>query len=141
MSIATGPTAVASRHVGRTTGRVLTVAGAAAAAVALWALVGPVGGVVLDVRLNGVVQRVGPVAVVVASLLAGLAAWGLLTLVERRRSRARRTWTIVVVAGLLLSLAGPLGAAVGIACTLSLVGMHLVVAAVLLVGLGRSRAA
>jgi hypothetical protein len=117
---------------------VLTVAGATVAAVAQWALAGPAAGVALDVRLNGVVQHVGAAAVVAASLLAGLAAWGLLALLERRSQRARRTWTIVVVAALVLSLAGPLSSAIGTASMLSLIGLHLLVAIVLLIGLGRS---
>jgi hypothetical protein len=133
----TSPATAASSHVSRTTRRVLTVAGATAAAVVVWVAVSPVGGVVLDVRLNGAVQRVGLGAVVAASVLAGLAAWGVLALSERRSPRARRVWTVVVLVGLAVSLSGPIGAAAGVACALSLVGMHLVVAAVLLVGLGR----
>lgn len=121
----------------------VTVAGATVAAVAQWAAAGPIAGASLDVRLNGVVQHVGLGAVVAASLLAGLAAWGLLALLERRsqragRGRPRRTWTITVVAVLVLSLAGPLSSAIGTTSTLSLIGLHLVVAVVLLAGLGRS---
>ncbi len=129
------PTRPASRSATR---RALAVAGAAAAALALWALAGPVAGVDLTVRTGGAEQPVGPASVAVTSVLAGLAAWGLLALLERVTSRPGRAWTIIAVVVLVLSLAGPLGSAVGTASTVTLAGMHLVVAAVLIPVLGRS---
>ncbi|MEV7969407.1 DUF6069 family protein [Sphaerisporangium sp. NPDC088356] len=117
--------------------RALTVAGAAVAALAAWALAGPVAGVGLDVQVGGAVQHVEPVAVVVAALLAGLAAWALLALLERTTRRPGLVWTVIAFAVLVLSLLGPLGA-VDTASVVSLAGMHLVVAAVLIPGLGGS---
>lgn len=118
--------------------RALTVAGATAAALALWALAVPVAGIDLTVQLSGATQQVGPGAVAAASLAAGLAAWALLILLERTLKQPARAWTIIAVAALILSLTGPLSSAVGTATTLTLTGMHLIVAAVLIPGLRRT---
>ncbi|MFI6603447.1 DUF6069 family protein [Nonomuraea sp. NPDC050536] len=117
--------------------RALTVAAAAAVALVVWALAALVAGISLTVRPGGAVQSVGPGAVAAASLLAGLAAWALLAVLERTLKQPRRAWTIIAVVVLVLSMTGPLGAAVGVASTLTLAGMHLVVAAVLIPGLSR----
>ncbi|MFF4779094.1 DUF6069 family protein [Microtetraspora fusca] len=115
----------------------LTVIGAPAAALAVWALAVPVAGTTLTARMGDSTQPVGPVLVVVTSLLAGLAGWGLLAVLERFASRPGRTWTIVALIVLALSLFGPVGNAVGIAATLVLLLLHLVVGAVLVLGLAR----
>ncbi len=109
-----------------------------AAALALWALAGPVAGVAPTVRLDGAVRPVGPGAVAAASLLAGLAGWALLALLERVLKRPGRTWTVIAVAVLVLSLPGPITDAADIASAAILTGMHLIVAAVLIPGLGGS---
>ncbi|GAA4572749.1 DUF6069 family protein [Planotetraspora kaengkrachanensis] len=114
--------------------RLVVVAGASAAALAIWALAGPVAGIDLTVRLNGADQQVGAGAVVAASLAAGLAAWASLALLERLTNQARRMWTVIAAVVLVFSLTGPLGA-VGAAGTAVLACMHLAVAAVLIPGL------
>ncbi|WP_424533326.1 DUF6069 family protein [Sphaerisporangium viridialbum] len=134
----TTPAHATPGRTGRTAARrPLTVAGATVAALAVWALADPVAGIDLAVRAGGAVQSVGPASVAMASLVAGLAAWALLASLERLTSRPGLIWTIIAFAVLVLSLLGPLGA-VGTASTLALAGMHLVVAAVLIPGLGRS---
>ncbi|WP_433221459.1 DUF6069 family protein [Microtetraspora malaysiensis] len=115
----------------------LTVIGAPAAALAVWALAVPVAGTTLTARMGDGTQLVGPVLVVVTSLLAGLAGWGLLAVLERFASQPGRTWTIVALIVLALSLFGPIGNAVGIAATLVLLLLHLVVGAALVLGLPR----
>ncbi|NUW33093.1 hypothetical protein HTZ77_16870 [Nonomuraea sp. SMC257] len=117
--------------------RALTVIGTAAAALAVWALAVPVAGVTLTVRTGGGTQTVEAVPVVVVSLLAGLAGWALLALLERRAARPRRSWTITALVVCVLSLAGPLTSAVGAAATLVLLALHLVVGAVLITWLAR----
>ena len=124
------PTAVRPTRVRR----LVAVAGASAAALALWAVADPLAGIDLTVRLSGAEQHVGAGAVVAASLVVGLAAWGSLALLERLAERARRIWTVIAFAVLVLSLSGPLGA-VGPASTVALACMHLAVAAVLIPGL------
>jgi peptidoglycan/LPS O-acetylase OafA/YrhL len=78
-----------------------------------------------------------PALVAGTSLVAALAGWGLLALLERFTARPRTSWT--AIAGLvgLLSLVGPLSAIASttVANGLSLALMHLAVAAVLIPGL------
>lgn len=115
----------------------LTVIGAPAAALAVWALAVPVAGTTLTVRMGDGTQPVGPAPVVVASLLAGLAGWTLLAVLERFAPRPARIWTITALIVLALSLFGPAGSAVGIVATLVLILLHLIVGAVLVPGLAR----
>ncbi|MEU8801867.1 DUF6069 family protein [Spirillospora sp. NPDC048819] len=123
---------------GNLTRRTLTVAGAAAAALVLWTLTGPVAGHGPSAATGGDVHPVGAVTVAVGGLLAGLAAWALLALLERTVSRPGRVWTITAVTVLALSMTGPLGSAADTASTAILAAMHLLVAAVLIPGLGLS---
>ncbi|GAA2411695.1 hypothetical protein GCM10010191_21310 [Actinomadura vinacea] len=110
------------------------MAGATAAALALWALADSIIGSGLTVRHG---EQIGPGAVAVASLFAGLSGWALLAVLERVLSRPRRVWTFTALVVLALSLPGALGAD-GAAGTAALVGMHLIVAAVLVPGMARS---
>lgn len=116
--------------------RLLTVIGAGAAALLLWALAVPLAGVDLTVRQGGTDQEVGPAMIVAAGLAAGFAAWALLAVLERFTARAGRIWTIIAAAVLTVSLLGTLSAVSG-AATLVLMGEHLVVGGVLIVGLVR----
>jgi hypothetical protein len=105
-----------------------------------WAVAGPAAGVHLTVRIGSAAadQHVGPAAVVVASVLAGLAGWALLALLERHAPKARTIWTGIAVAVLAASvLAGPLGG-VTTSAKVALAGLHLLVGAVLIVGLRRT---
>ena len=89
----------------------------------------------LVVRQGDATRHIGPAAVVVTALIAGLAAWGLLALLERTVRRPARTFRIIASIVLLLSLAGPLGSGVGAGTKLALLGMHLTVGAALIIGL------
>ncbi|MEW2332639.1 DUF6069 family protein [Micromonospora chersina] len=112
--------------------RALAVLAATAATLAVWAAAVPVAGVDLAVRGGaGTEQSVTPAAVAVSTLLAGLAGWALLALLERFTARARAVWTGAAGLVLLLSLLGPLTGGVGAAATLTLVALHLAAAAVL----------
>ena len=123
--------------------RALAVLGAAGATLTVWAVAGPLAGVDLRVRLgSATVQHVGPATVVIVSILAGLAAWGLLAALEHFTPRARTVWTAIALVTLALSLAGPLSSGVTTATKVALAGMHLAAAAVLvpvLTGGGGSR--
>jgi hypothetical protein len=78
-------------------------------------------------------------AVIVAPVLAGLAAWALLGILERRTSAPRRVWTIVALVVLIVSLSAPLsGSGVEGADRVALLVEHLAVGAVLIAGLGRT---
>ncbi|AXI80302.1 DUF6069 family protein [Peterkaempfera bronchialis] len=123
--------------------RALAVLGGVVAAFAVWVVAVPVLGVDLDARMGSGSgadpQRVGPGAVLVASLLVGLAGWGLLALLERGApERARTRWTAVAVVVLVLSLAGPLPGGATTAAKVALTCMHLAAGAVLIPLLSRS---
>jgi hypothetical protein len=126
--------------IGRIRERGLTVAAAVVAAVLAWLVAVPIVGIDLLVRPGGgAVQQVGLGSVVTVSLLASLLGWGLLALLERLvPRRALTAWTVVAVVVLMLSLTGPLTAAANAAVAIALVLMHLVVGAVLIMGLRRS---
>jgi hypothetical protein len=121
--------------------RALTVAAGVVAATAVWIVADPLAGVALDVKSGSKTQHVAlPVAIFV-SLLAGLAAWGVTTLLSRRSSgNPRTTWLIAGSIVLLVSLTGPLGSGIGTATKVSLVCEHLAVAAVLIPGMARTMA-
>jgi len=122
---------ITARRIGRT----VAVAAGAASALVLWAVDDVWAGIDLAVRQGDTVQHVGPVAAGVTALVAGLAAWGLLALLERTVRRPARTYRIIASILLLLSLLGPLGSGVGTSCKLVLLAMHLTVGAILIVGL------
>lgn len=118
--------------------RSLTVAAAVLAPVALWFLAVGGAGVDLTASPGGRPQEVGVGAVAVAGLVSAVAAWGLLAVLERTVARPRRVWTTVACVVLVLSLAGPLTSGAAPVAVLVLEGLHLVVGAVVVWGLGRS---
>ncbi|SIR30272.1 hypothetical protein SAMN05444858_108102 [Micromonospora avicenniae] len=124
-----------TRTTARRTGRAITVAAGAASALLLWVVNDPWAGNDLAVRQGDTTMHIGPVAVVVAALIAGLAAWGLLALLERTVGHPVRTFRIIALTVLVLSLAGPLGSGIGISSRLALLAMHLTVGAALILGL------
>jgi len=113
------------------------VAVAVAAAVLL---VGTALGVDPEVRTATGTQTVGVVAVIVAALVAGYAAWGVRALLgrlsSRRPRRAEGAWLVTCGVVLLVSLLGPLGAVTPVAVVL-LVVEHLAVGTTLALGLRR----
>ena len=70
-------------------------------------------------------QAIGFVPVIVVTALAGLSAWGLLALLERRSAHAATAWTAIAVVVLAVSLTGPLGNGVDTASKLVLACLHL----------------
>jgi hypothetical protein len=119
----------------RRTGRAITVTAGAVGALLIWAINDPWAGTELTVRQGASTQHIGPAAIVVTALVAGLAAWGLLALLERTASRPIRMFRIVALIVLVLSLAGPLGSGVGTSSQIALLGMHTTVGAALILGL------
>jgi hypothetical protein len=112
--------------------RALAVVAAAAATLTVWTIAHPVAGVDLVVDSGSGPTTVTPGAVVITTVVAGLAAWALLALAERRLRRAAAVWSGVAGAVLLISLLGPIGSAAGAAATAALVVMHVVTGAVLI---------
>lgn len=120
--------------------RVFAVTAAMLAALVVWSVAVPLLGVDLTVRTapGSSVQTIGAASVLAVSLLASLLGWGVLAILERRSQRAGTVWTVAAGVVLLLSLAGPLTAAATTGGTVSLVALHLSVAAVLILLLRRT---
>lgn len=114
--------------------RWLVVLGTMATTVAVWALAVQATGQDLVVRQGGTTTTVDQLPVVLVSLAAGLAAWGLLAGLERVTRHARTVWLVIAVVVLLGSLAGPSAATTGTAVGV-LLGLHLLVGTLLVVGL------
>jgi hypothetical protein len=124
-------TTASPRQLGR---RAVAVTAAALAALVVWSVAVPLLGVHLTVQTTpgSSTQTIGAGLVVAVSLLVSLLGWGLLAALERRTQRAGTLWTATAGVVLLLSLTGPLTAAVTTAGKVSLVVLHLTVAAVLI---------
>jgi hypothetical protein len=102
-------------------------------ALLIWLVAVPAVG--LDLTAGADARPITAITVVVVATVAGLAATGLAMLLSRRTSRPRRSWLIVAGAVLLLSLTGPLSAtSAGVGVTL--VAMHLLVGAIVIIGIG-----
>lgn len=124
--------------------RAVVAAAAVGASVAIW-LVAALAGASLDVTsplIGTITIDLGLLVITTIPLVLG--AWGLLALFERFATRARRTWTIVAVAVLILSLP-PLFFLGATPSTITvLAAMHLATGLVLIVFLprrGRERGA
>ena len=121
--------------------RDLVVVGAAVVcAWVTWWLAVTIGSVDLVVWAGPGVQRVGGVAVAISAAVGSLAAMLALRVLEAWTSRALRIWTVLAVLVLLVSLLGPLSAVTSVAKG-TLIGLHALVAAVVVVAARRSRAA
>lgn len=126
---------LSSRSVPR---RAWVVAEATGFALVTWAIAS-LAGVGLTVQSGGPPQQVSAAAVAMVSLVAGLAGWAAVALLERRVSRPYRIWTVTASGVLLLSLVGPLGTGTGVATTMTLLTLHLGVGAILITRLPRRR--
>jgi hypothetical protein len=125
----------------RRNARLLAVAAAVLAAVAVW-LIAELGfGAELRSPAFGAQQSqdVELVNVIVAGAAASLAGWAVLAVLERFTARARTAWTVIAVLAMLVSLGGPLsGAGITGANRAWLALMHVVVGAVLVPLLART---
>lgn len=114
----------------------VTVAVVAAGSAALVWVGARLLGVDLAVRSGSGTREIGLVSVIVTAVVVALAGGGLLRVMERRAARAGRVWTAVALTALVVSLAGPACAAT-LSAGLALAAMHLVVGAVVIIGLRR----
>jgi hypothetical protein len=113
----------------RTTG---VVAVAAAAALVIWA-VARLLGVDVEVEFGGGIREVGPVDILATTIVVGLAAWVVHSLLART-PRTARWWPFVGSTALAVSMLGPSYQSDG-AAAVALIAMHLAVGAVLIKGL------
>ena len=120
----------------------LAVGGGVLAPAVVW-LVSQATGVNLSVSLPGQPTMVIGLAMVAATaLLAGLAVWGLLVVLEHFFAQARAIWTGAALVGLLASFGAPASVQTTGSARLTLLLMHLSVAAALIPVLrGTTRAA
>ena len=125
----------------RHTARPVAVALGVLAALAVWGISELVFGV--DVRQpafgTGIPQDLTAGPVVVASLIAGLAAWLALALLERLTRHARAAWVALATLVLAVSLGAPLsGRGIDGGSRLVLTLLHVTVGALLIVLLART---
>ena len=120
--------------------RALTVAAAILLPVLIWLVADPVAGhdLIVDGGPDQEPLQVAAFAVVVVPLLAGLAGWGLLAVLEKMTRHARVIWLVIAAVFLLISFLPLTGPGTPWSTRLILGSMHLVVAAVLMVGLTRT---
>jgi Family of unknown function (DUF6069) len=114
---------------------VILAAAAAVVALAIWSAARLLG-VELTVGRGADPSQVGPVDVLVATVLAGLLAWGTHSLLART-PRTARWWPVVGSTAIAISLTGPTYLADG-ASAVALITMHVAVGAVLISGFARS---
>jgi Family of unknown function (DUF6069) len=115
----------------------VVIALAAAAALLLWA-VARLLGVDVEVELGGEIRQVGPVDILVTTIVAGLAAWVVYSFLART-PRTARWWPSVGSIAIGISTVGPFNLSDG-AATVTLLAMHLAVGAILIRGLLEARA-
>jgi len=122
--------------------RLLAIAAALLLAEAVWV----VAELALGLRLQAPAgpgypepMDIGPFTVGLASAALALVGWGVLAVLERLTSRARRIWLVIALIALVASLGMPLsGTGVSAANRAVLVLMHLAVGGVLIPALYRS---
>ncbi len=119
--------------------RALTIGTAALAGLVVWAGAHLVAGIDLVVGSGPDARTISPSAVTGTVLVAGLAAVVLAVVLGQNLASARRPWTIVALIVLVLSLAGPLGAA-SLGAGVALAALHLVVGGILIVGISSTLA-
>ncbi|GMA19615.1 DUF6069 family protein [Arsenicicoccus piscis] len=100
-------------------------------AVITWTFCVALVGVDLTVGTGNQTRIIGVVDVVVAALVAALAGFVAVALLQRVTGQARRSWTIVAVVAALASLLGPTSATTTSAMW-ALISLHCVVAAVII---------
>ena len=111
------------------------VGAAAVGALVLWA---GTGGDPVVQAADGGEQHVGAAAVVITAVVAGLAGWALLAVLERTTRHAYAIWATVATLVFGLSLIPMAGAAVGASSLGALLGLHVVVYVLLTIAFGKT---
>jgi hypothetical protein len=137
MQTLTAPNTTSTRIAGRS--RLVVVGAAAVTALAGWVILSPLAGIDLQAR-QGTVVHIGAISVVVTSAVAALAGWGLLAIMERRTAKARDIWTVIATIVCVVSTSSPLDRGVDLGSKLGLASLHLLVGAVVVIGLRRTLA-
>ena len=106
-------------------------AAAVACALVLWATLVPLGGLELAADMGGSVKQIGVLDIALTAFGAGLVGLLALRVLERFTGRAVNIWTVTALVVLVLSYGGAL-MAVSTAAMWALIGLHSVVAAVII---------
>jgi hypothetical protein len=117
--------------------RLAVVGTTVVAALAWWAILDYAFGITLDAQQGGL-THIGAGQVFFASAAISFLGWALLAILERRTPNARNVWTVVATIVCLTSLTSPLTAGIGVGAKLGLASLHLVVGAVVILGLRRT---
>ncbi|MBZ2198640.1 DUF6069 family protein [Occultella gossypii] len=112
--------------------RSLAVGVGTAVGVGIWLIAVPGVGADLAVTMAEGTARIGLGSVIVACVVAGLAGWGSLALLERLTTGAAKIWAFLAIAVTVISLLGPVGQAQSLEAALTLGAMHLGVGAALI---------
>lgn len=101
----------------------------------IWAFSHWIAGIDLHVHTGSgdATRTVGSFSVLVATFVAGFAAWGVALLLERTVSRARTVWMVVSLTVLAISLLGVLSAT-NASAAIVLLAMHLTAGLLLIAG-------
>jgi hypothetical protein len=95
----------------------------------------------IDLRARqGTMVHIGAISVLVSSAVAALAGWGLLAIMERRTAKARDIWTVIATIVCFVSISSPIDRGVDLGSKLGLASLHLLVGAVVVIGLRRTLA-
>jgi len=113
------------------------IAVAVAAALVIWA-VARLLGVDVEVEFGGEIRQVGPADILVTTVVVGLAAWVVYSLLART-PRTARWWPFVGSTAIAISMLGPSYLSDG-AAAVTLIAMHFAVGAILIKGLFEARA-
>ena len=113
------------------------IAVAAAAAPVIWGIARLLG-VDVEVELGGEIRQVGPADILVTTVVVGLAAWVVYSLLART-PRTARWWPFVGSTAIAISMLGPSYLSDG-AAAVTLIAMHFAVGAILIKGLFEARA-
>lgn len=106
-------------------------AAAVACVLVLWATLVPLGGLELAADMGGSVKQIGVLDIALTAFGAGLVGLLALRVLERFTGRAVTIWTVTALVVLVLSYGGAL-MAVSTAAMWALIGLHSVVAAVII---------
>lgn len=109
---------------------------AVAAALFVWLIAVPILDTSLVVKFGAAPsQTVTPALIAVVVTVSGLVAWALLSMLNRLAKGGQTVWRIVAAVVLAFSLSGPVFGGTMPATKVTLILMHLIVAAVLVAGL------
>ncbi|HEX6197731.1 MAG TPA: DUF6069 family protein [Jiangellaceae bacterium] len=129
-----------NRRTTKTRSRAVAVLATPLIAAAIWLIAVQLLGIDLVVERwdTSATMTIGLPSVIVTALIAAVAGWATLAILERTTTHARIAWTIAATAVLVLSLGTPVTAATTTSAGVVLIILHLAVGGTLIPTLARS---